>query len=72
MQEKNIFFKYKILNSVSLLYIRKKKNKFFINRKYSVVFLFYIYARKKINFYYLHKVVNDFIYAQKNKLLLIT
>ena len=39
-----------MLNSISLLYIRRKKNKFFNNTKYSIVFHFYIYARKKIFF----------------------
>ena len=39
-----------MLNSISLLHIRKKKNNFFDNTKYSIVFHFYIYARKKIIF----------------------
>ena len=62
MQEKKFFFyEYKILNNISLLYIHKK-NVFFNNTKYSIVFQFYIYARKKyIYFFYLHKIVNNYI-----------
>ena len=54
-----------------VVFIVKNPTFAFLYPSADVKYISYI-QKKKINFYYLHKVVNNFIYTQKNKFLLFT